>query len=143
MELSSEQYQTLADVVSGRPEVDVLYLYGSYATSAANRLSDVDLAILVSDEVPETRYFDLRRELIAVFASRLENENIDLIVLNNAPAHLAFETIAPRRILYEREPDRRVEFETRAVNRFMDFRPFLEVRRAYLKRQLAEGTFFG
>src|SRR3990172_3830086 len=106
MELSSEQYQTLADVVSDRPEVDVLYLYGSYATSAANRLSDVDL-----------------------------------IVLNNAPAHLAFETIAPRRILYEREPDRRVEFETRAVNRFMDFRPFLEVRRAYLKRQLAEGTF--
>ena len=106
-------------------------------------MSDIDLAILFGRNVEPGEYFDLRLKYIAAFAETLGTDGIDVVVLNNAPGHLAFRIISLRNILFERNRSHRVEFEVRTVNKFLDFRPFLEVRKLYVKKQLDEGVFFG
>jgi len=132
-----------ADVARGLPEIDVLYLFGSFAAGDAHPLSDIDLGVLLGAHVTADRYFDLKRKYINEFADALMTDGVDVVVLNQAPAHLAFEVIAPRKVLFERNAAHRVEFEVRVVNAFLDFRPVLEARRGYVKRQLAQGEFFG
>jgi predicted nucleotidyltransferase len=135
--------EAAADVARRLPEIDVLYLFGSFAAGNAHRLSDIDLGVLLGAHVASEKYFDLKRKYITEFADALMTDGVDVVVLNEAPAHLAFEVIAPRNVLFERNPVRRVEFEVRAVNAFLDFRPILEARRGYVKQQLAQGEFFG
>ena len=138
-----KRLQLLTQTINGHPEIDVLYLFGSHATNTVNPLSDINLAILLGRNVERGEYFDLRLKYIGVFAEILGTDEIDVVVLNNAPAHLAFRIISLRDILYEKNPSHRVEFELRVVNQFLDFRPFLEVRKTYVKNQLDEGVFFG
>ena len=138
-----KRLQVLTETTKDHPEIDVLYLFGSHATNTVNPLSDIDIAILLGRNVEPGQYFGLRLKYIALFAELLETEAIDVVVLNNAPSHLAFRVISLRNILFERNRSHRVEFEVRAVNRFLDFRPFLEMRKTYVKKQLDEGVFFG
>ena len=138
-----KKLQELTVMIKDHPEIDVLYLFGSHATNTVNPLSDIDLAILLGRNVERQKYFDLRLTYIAIFAEILGTDGIDVVVLNNAPGHLAFRVISPRYIVYEQNPSHRVEFELRVVNQFLDFRPFLEVRKTYVKKQLDEGVFFG
>lgn len=138
-----KRLQLLTQTINGHPEIDVLYLFGSHATNTVNPLSDIDLAILLGRNVEPGEYFDLRLKYIGVFAEILGTDAIDVIVLNDAPAHLAFKVISLRNILFERNASHRVEFELRVVNQFLDFRPFLEVRKTYVRKQLDEGVFFG
>jgi predicted nucleotidyltransferase len=138
-----KRLERLTETVNNHPEIDVLYLFGSQATREENNLSDIDLAVLLGKAVERAKYFDLRLKYISVFAEALGTDAIDIIVLNDAPAHLGFRIISLRDILYERNPPHRVEFELRVVNQFLDFRPFLEVRKTYIKKQLDEGVFFG
>ena len=137
------QFGALQELARSLPEVDALYLFGSHAEGCANTLSDTDLGVLVNDKIPTGDYFDLLRRYNMSFAEALGTDRVDVVVLNAAPAHLAFQIISPRRILFERDPARRIEFEVAVTNRFLDFRPFLETRRAYVKRQLLDGKFFG
>ena len=138
-----KRLDVVAENARGVPEIDALYLFGSYAEGSANALSDIDLGVLLDAGVSPDRYFDLKRRYLAEFADILKTDRVDVVVLNDAPAHLALEVVSPRNILYERNPAHRVAFEIQTVNKFFDFRPFLEVRRAYVKQQLARGDFFG
>ena len=128
-----KRLQALTETIKDYPEIDVLYLFGSHATNTVNLLSDIDLAILLGKNVEPGEYFDLRLKFIAIFAELLGMDAIDVVILNNAPSHLAFRIISLRDILYERNPAHRVEFELRVVNQFLDFRPFLEVRKLIVR----------
>lgn len=77
--------------------VRAVYLFGSRAEGRAHRESDVDLAVLLDwDRYPERRgRSDLRLELIAEFSSLLGENDIDLVVLNDAPP------LFGRKIIYD------------------------------------------
>ncbi len=133
----------LVGVVRDLPEIEALYLFGSHAEGIANSLSDVDLGVLLSNQVSSEEYFDIRRRYNIMFADVLKADNVDVVVLNGAPVQLAFQIIAPRAIVFERDPDSRAHFEMGITRKFLDFRPFLETRKAYVRRQLLQGEFFG
>lgn len=135
--------ETLVRLVRRHLEIEVLYLFGSHAEGRSNKLSDIDLGVLLSRSVPVEDYLDLRRRYNYLFADALKTDRVEVVVLNEAPSHLAFQIVAPRCILFERDPLYRVQFETEVTNRFLDFRPFLEIREGYVKRQLSQGDFFG
>lgn len=138
-----QRLNELANAVQGMQEIDALYLFGSQALEKANKLSDIDLAVLLRKDVSVMRYFDYRRAYGVKFSDILKMERVDVVILNEASIMLAFEVLSARKILFERDSAHRVEFEVQVVNAYLDFKPLMEVRRQYTKQQLDQGVFFG
>src|SRR5438045_7557278 len=82
---------------SRRPGLVSAYLFGSLARHASHRESDVDVAVLLDVRIfpAAQQRFEARVDLIGALASALAIPEVDLVILNDAPPHLA------RRILTE------------------------------------------
>jgi len=119
--------------------IAAVYLFGSHARGTATGLSDIDIAVLLSSTIDESRYFALRLEYINRTMEALGTENADLVILNNAPLHLAYEIVSHGVLLLDRDPRYRAAFEADRVGRFLDFKPFLAVQHRAIKEHLAKG----
>jgi predicted nucleotidyltransferase len=124
------------------PDIDAVYMFGSYARKRANPLSDIDIGILLNENVPPGSYFARRLQYMAQCAGVLRTDRVEVVLLNEVSAHLAHEVISCRTILFERNPEHRVRFEVDTIKKYLDFKPFMRVRVKYMKDQLLSGRFF-
>jgi predicted nucleotidyltransferase len=122
--------------------IAAVYLFGSHARGSATPMSDIDLAILFSSAVDASRYFSLRLEYISRAMEILRTEKVDVVILNQAPLHLAYEIVSRGVLLLDCDSQSRVRFEADRVGQFLDFKPFLAVQTRALRQQLKGGTFF-
>ncbi|MEW6046144.1 MAG: nucleotidyltransferase domain-containing protein [Bacillota bacterium] len=100
-----------------------VYLFGSRAGDSPRSDSDVDIAILL----PQGRRIPLseKMDLAAKLEATLEQE-VDLVILNEARLTLQFEIIQTGKLLYESSRDERTDAEDRIVRDYLDFEPLLE-----------------
>ena len=116
-------------------EVVAAYLFGSVARGQERKDSDVDVGILLAQGPPRSledldRVARLRDDL-----SRAIRREVDLVVLNGAPADLLHHVLRDRVLLFESDHERRIEFEVQARNEYFDLLPHLErYRRDVLRR---------
>lgn len=103
-----------------RPEVAAVFLFGSQADGSSHALSDVDLAYLGTTGEAEDRVFD---ELYEVLQRELDEGRFDLVPLRRAPLHLQFAIATAGRPLYVRDAVVVEGFGTRAITRYLDFKP--------------------
>lgn len=103
-----------------RPEVAVVFVFGSMADESSHALSDVDLAYLGTTGEAEDRVFD---ELYEMLQRELKEGRFDLVPLRRAPLHLQFAVATAGRLLYVRDPIVAEGFGTRAISRYLDFKP--------------------
>lgn len=115
----------IATVLAARPErIAAAWLFGSRAAGRARADSDVDVAILMADDPPETLEgmgFDV--------AAALEEEldvPVDLVVLNRAPVELVHYVLRGGALVYETDASLRVAFEVRARAEYFDLKPILD-----------------
>jgi len=134
--------QRLAVNLARDPDVDAVYLFGSQARAKAGRLSDIDIGILLGKQVPAQEYFQRRLVYIGRCCDILRTDRVDLVILNDAPLLLAYNVVAPRRILVERNRSHRVAFEVDRINRYLDFKPVFDLQVRYVKEHLRRGTYF-
>lgn len=102
------------------------YLFGSHAEGRPHRESDVDLAILlpfVGSTAQET--FDLRLRLTSYLIGRLHNNQVDVVVLNDAPPTLGRQIVAAGRRVYCADPAADHAFVRDVQLRAADLAPFL------------------
>ena len=123
--------------------VDIAYLFGSRAAGEERRLSDVDIGLLLKTSIPRFSYLDRRLAFMKDLARIVQTDEIDVIILNEAPITLAYHAIKQRSILYERSPEVRVRFETHVIDRYLDSAPLRAVQLSYLRHQIREGSLFG
>ena len=112
--------------VTGVPEIAAIYLYGSQVSGKALPISDVDLALVLSvDAIPDD---PLLAERVAVrVAEELETSlEVDAHVVDSLPLAVLGRVVTTGILLFERDPSRRVEFETSTRRLYFDFLPFLE-----------------
>lgn len=115
------------------------YLFGSHARGTAHRESDVDVAVLLDYEVLSERGARARealrlcKELIAVTHSN----QVDVVVLNDAPPELAAGVVSRGRRLYCTDEAVDHAFVRTALLRHADIRPFLDRTRRVKLRALA------
>jgi predicted nucleotidyltransferase len=118
-------------------DVIAAYLFGSVARGQANRLSDVDIAVLLDspgdDEAAVERQLQLMMEL-----DGFANREIQVILLNRAAPLLAYQVIREGRLLCERDRARRVAFEVRAMKLYFDLQPMLAMHRRALLARIEE-----
>ncbi len=134
--------QSLRVALEDDEDLAAVYLFGSNARGTATAMSDIDIALLLRPGVDASRYFPLRLQYIARIQEILRTEKVDVVILDQAPLHLAYEIVSRGVLLLDRDPHRRVSFEADRIGRFLDFKPFLAVQVQAIKRQLEEATYF-
>jgi predicted nucleotidyltransferase len=84
----------LIERVSGNPDVVAVFAFGSFASGKLNPLSDLDFAVLLSKKMSRRECFDKHLDLIGLFTEIFRTEEIDLVLLNDAPLRFAYKIIA-------------------------------------------------
>lgn len=118
----------LVALFAAEPGVIAVWLFGSRARGDHRADSDVDVAVLAEDagdENPLHRRF--RWKVAAADALGVPDEAVDLVVLPEAPALLTHGILMEGRLLLDRDPDTRIEFQVRALHRAMEARHLREI----------------
>ena len=104
------------------------WLFGSHAESRAHLESDVDVGVLLDRRmVPSaSQRFDVRVWLTSDLIHALGNNDVDLVVVNDAPPLLARRIIRTGMELFCRDRDLERDFRRDVQIRAADLAPFLE-----------------
>jgi len=139
MKITNLQIQKIVQFCKSRPEIIVAYLFGSQATGKAGPLSDVDLAFLIDPVLSEAKgrgRYGYHAQLITELIKLLATNDVDVVILNEAPLLLKFKVIYHGRVIFSRSEKERLAFHVKAFNEYQDFRPFLAVQGRYLVKRL-------
>ena len=117
--------------------VNAAYLAGSLSSRTSfGHLSDVDIAILLTDSIKADQFLDYQLYFFSELAKRLESDTIDVVILNQASLLLKLQVIKYGQILFTRNEKQRVTFESKAVMDYLDFKKFDEIQNQALSRRL-------
>ena len=116
--------------------VMLAYLYGSVAEGYALPTSDVDVALVLLPDHGLSSYQRLCLEL--KLAAELEAscglDPVDVRSLNDAPLMVQGKVVTEGVLVYSRDDDFRVDYETLTRKRYFDFLPVARMmRRAYFE----------
>jgi len=111
-----ERFGPLARFLKKDPNILFAYLFGGLAAGRRSPLSDVDLALYLRDE----KKMDTL-ETHGRISQILGTEEIDLIILNQAPISLAGRILQTRKILMDKAPFVRHRYESLILREFFDF----------------------
>jgi predicted nucleotidyltransferase len=134
---NKEIIQRIKSVAAKYPQIELAYLFGSFALGHQRKDSDVDVAVKLSDRLSEGRRFDLGLELIGAFTRAMGRET-DVVILNDAKDLFFKYIILKEGILAFRRKDLpQMIFETRVFNEYFDYQPFFDAyNKAYVQRSL-------
>jgi uncharacterized protein len=113
--------EKLTDVIQEQvnpyPAILAVYLFGSHSTGKAKPDSDLDLALLLQPG----RECDFPLLKFAVSLEKALGRKADLVILNRAGELLKYQVRRFGRLLYDRDPRSRKQFEIRGRSSFEDF----------------------
>ncbi len=140
MDLFARQAQ-LQELFIASP-VNAAYAQGATAgRQIAGRFDDLDIAVLLLDQVKPNEFFDYQMYLMGELVKRLEMPQLDVVILNQASLLQRFNIIRTYQLLYQRDQKGRVEWETRAVMDWLEFRKYEEVQTKALAERIRSERF--
>lgn len=117
------------------PNLIALYCFGSQVKGSVRPDSDIDLAVLASDPIPNLRRFELAQELAVQL-----HRDVDLVDLRSASTVMRMQVISTGTCLDAPDEPARREFEMYA---YSDYARLNEERRDILKRIAESGVVYG
>jgi hypothetical protein len=122
--LKPSEREKIIEIISShllrlRQDITAAYLFGSFVTLEA--FSDIDLAVLtlIQPERPLALEFDLETEL-----EKICNYSLDVRILNAAPLSFCQNVIREGRVIVDRQPNVRSDFEGKILKLYFDFARF-------------------
>lgn len=133
----------LIQYFSRQEEILAAYLYGSYGTKYQTPLSDVDLALLF---LPRTKLTARRcGEIISDIIDIANEEDINVVILNEANLLIQFGVLSTGRVLFVRDRGKLADFIERILKLYGDFQiDMKEFYREYdqgLREEFSKGSF--
>ena len=115
------------------------YLYGSYAKKLPHAFSDLDVGIFV-EGLDAGACLDLELALSLRIDEILGHVvQSDVRVLNHLPLAVKGRILADSELIYSRDENKRIEFETQVRKAYFDFLPVIhQYRNAYRERVLRD-----
>lgn len=123
-----------------RPEVLAGFLIGSRARGEAGRFSDVDVAVIRTEGLDPDERLALRLGLLAATGA-LGTEEVDVVLLKEAPAAMRHDALREAVVLVDRDPDARLRFQLEAFHEYVDTEPLRELSSRGLRERIREGRF--
>src|SRR5262245_10647660 len=124
-----------------RQEVLEAYLFGSTVAGAARAHSDVDVAVYLREPGVAASAFGYEADLIAALMQALHTNQIDVVVLNQAPPLLYHRVLRDGVRILARDLRATTTREGQALSRYCDFAPQLEKITAAHRARTAAGGF--
>ncbi len=103
-------------------EEDILFAYlgGSYARGKESPLSDIDIAVFLSDSKKD--YFTRKIELNNLITELLGTDEVDIIILNEVTQEFAFNLIKDGSLLFSQDEAKRIAFEVKVMKEYQKIR---------------------
>lgn len=108
-----------------KPDVIFGYLFGGLTKEKASPMADVDIAVYVKNP----KRFDYLK-FYTELTNFLGTDEVDVVVLNDAPISLIGRILKSKIVLIDKEPFLRHRFESLKIREFFDFQYF---ERKYFK----------
>ncbi|MEQ9714238.1 MAG: nucleotidyltransferase domain-containing protein [Candidatus Asgardarchaeum sp.] len=111
--------------------VEFAYIFGSMVNGRTHPLSDIDIAVYLND--------DSLKSIMRLNARIIDKlgENIDLLVLNRAPYSLRYIVISNGILIFSRNEEHRIEFESKAMLLGIDEKNALDaIEKSLIERYL-------
>ena len=124
-----------------RPEVLVAYLFGSHARKKPTPISDVDFAVLLSEAVPCESYLDYRITLMQELTKIFHSDEVQVVILNQAPPLLAYKVVVEGKLLLCRDELARLRFRIDATRRYLDTKALRRIQDTATARRIREARF--
>ena len=105
--------------------ITTVYLFGSFAEDTP--FSDIDLGVLIKNDLERAIFFEFELE------NRLEKifrYSVDVRILNRAPLSFCQNVIRHGKVILDRDPNLRADFEGNIMKQYFDYSRF---RKQYLK----------
>jgi hypothetical protein len=105
--------------------ITTAYLFGSFVTDAP--FSDIDLGVIIKNDLAKPIFFEFELE------NRLEKifkYTVDVRILNRAPLSFCQNVIRHGKVILDRDPNLRADFEGNIMKQYFDYSRF---RKQYLK----------
>jgi len=109
-----------------KQNVVLAYLFGSQAKGNIGPLSDIDIAVYFDESVPANERFDLRLETLGQLMDLFKTDEVDLVVLNDAPPLLSHRILKEGTLIFSDNHKKRLDFEVKAVLKYLDWKPYLD-----------------
>lgn len=120
-----EIMRKIGEVISRFDDVEVAYIFGSFLE--CDKFNDIDIAIFLSKELNPYRRFkfamEVARELERGIKPRLE---FDVKILNYSPVEFQHEVLKKGMVVFLRDENRRIEYESRLISTYLDFKGMYE-----------------
>ena len=126
--------QILSGLFHRYPDVQAVYLFGSFAAGNVHGESDLDLAIVPRHGSIREKRLDILTDL-----ARCGFCNVDLIFLDTDDIVLKYEAVRQNRLVYQAQDFDRGAMYSRVVRQYLDFIPYLNVQREAYKRRILLG----
>jgi hypothetical protein len=131
----------LMDFLMRQPDVSMAYLFGSQAQGRAHPLSDVDVGVLLADQLTPAEQSRARLRLVGELMALLRRDDVDLVILNQAPLLLRHRVLRDGRLLFARDDRERIRFAAETYRRYLDCRHMYDVLDEAMFARLREGRF--
>ncbi len=114
------------DLFINHEEIQLAYLYGSYAKGIQTEYSDIDIGVILKEGFKESPlYFaDLSLNIEKCFNYKI---NVDLRIINNATPRFLFHVIKNGKILFEKNSTFTHEFELKVLSMYQEIKPMLDM----------------
>jgi len=138
--MSTQAEQAIVETVRRRhPDVQAVYLYGSFGTAHERPDSDVDIAVLLPPAEARDLPAEARLDLAADLNEALHRD-IDLVNLRRVNVVLQKEVVMAERRIHTADRYGAEEFEMHVLSRYQKLN---EERREILAEGLRTGSFVG
>ena len=124
-----------------RHEVRLAYLFGSQATGNTHPNSDTDIAVVLPRHLGPKERFAVRLELTDSAARACGSDDVDVVILNEAPPLLRFEVLRDGIILYSLSDQERIDYQVRTCANYEDTAPLRSLLARTLRDRIRSGTF--
>lgn len=123
---SAKLVTRLTPALETRAEILEAYLFGSRARGDAHGRSDVDVAVYIDKSLADEGRWGYRAELTTVLMDALGTNDVDVVVLNEAPPLLYHRVLRDGILLVTRDLQATTTRAGYALSRYFDFLPQLD-----------------
>ena len=116
----------LSQVLAPREEILEAYLFGSHARGQARLDSDVDVAVYIDETTADEGDWGYRAQLTTTLMAALDTNDVDVVVLNEAPILLYHRVLRDGARLLSRDLRATTRRAGQALSRYFDFLPQLD-----------------
>ncbi len=120
-ENAPQRIPEIVRIVSQDKDIAALYVFGTAAHNELKPLSDLDFGILLSSKLDRKAVISKHLEMIGKFNDFFHTDEIDLVLMNNAPLNISYYIIRQGKLLFCAKKKEVSNFQEHLLKLYLDF----------------------